>query len=76
MQTMISIPVDTDIAQIYQTTSQEQRQKIQLLLSLFLHEIGTSERVELSNLMDEISDKAEKHGLTSNIIDSILSDGE
>ncbi len=67
----INIQLDEDAAQIYKQASQEKRQKLGLLLSLWLREF---EGLSLSSLMDEISDNAEQRGLTAELLESLLHD--
>ena len=69
----ISIQVDADVAQIYRAASSENKKKIQVLLSIWLREFGHSSK-NLFVLMDEISDKAQERGLTSEILESLLDD--
>jgi len=69
--TNISIPLDPESAQIYRSASAEDKKKLQVLLSLWLREYEKPSR-PLKELMDEISRKAEKRGLTQEILESIL----
>jgi hypothetical protein len=63
MQTFINIPVDDDLATVYEAASTEDRQKIQLFLRLLLHEIADTNPVPLNEIMDSISDNAQARGL-------------
>lgn len=67
----ISIQLDTDAAQIYLESSEQKKEKLSLLISLWLREF---EGISLSTLMDQISDNAQKRGLTDEILDSLLAD--
>lgn len=69
--TSITIPVDSELAQIYDTASEQERRKIQLLVSLSLRDIGSINDVPLATLMDEISDRAQSRGLTPEILESL-----
>ena len=71
--TTIKIPANNNIAKIYTTASKENKQKMQLLMNLILQEFASSPK-SLDMLMDEISDKAHKRGLTPKILESILND--
>jgi hypothetical protein len=70
----INIPVESDLAQVYQTASDEERQKLQVLVSLWLRAIVT--QGSLPGLMDEISDRARARGLTPDLLDSLLDNDE
>lgn len=67
----INIQLDDDAAQIYSATSEENRKKIQLLLSFWLREFDMPS-VSLTQFMDEISEKAEGRGLTPQILSALL----
>jgi hypothetical protein len=69
----ITIPVDTETAQIYNEASEEEQQKIQLLMKVFLKDFILPSR-SLDEIMDEASDEAERNGLTPEILESILND--
>lgn len=65
----INIPVESDLAQVYQTASDEERQKLQVLVSLWLRDMAA--QGSLPALMDEISDRARERGLTPDLLDSL-----
>ena len=67
----INIQLDDDAAQIYTSASVENRKKIQLLLSFWLREFDMPS-VPLADLMDEISKKAQRRGLTPEILETLL----
>ncbi|MBI4674595.1 MAG: hypothetical protein HY741_23365 [Chloroflexi bacterium] len=71
--TMITIPLDKETARIYNSASEEEQRKMQLLMRLFLKDFIISAR-PLDEIMDEASDEAERNGLTPEILDSILND--
>lgn len=68
---VIKIPVDNETAKIYEQAPQADKKKMQILLSLWLHEFEKPS-ISLDELMDDISRKAQSRGLTSDILDSIL----
>ena len=70
----ITIRVNADVAQIYETASAEKKEKLNTLLSIKLSEATQAQR-PLEEIMDEMSNRAQKKGLTPEILDSIL-DGE
>lgn len=69
--TNITIPLDSETAQIYKSASAEDQKKLRLLLSLWLREFAVSPR-PLKEVMDEISGKARARGLTPEILESLL----
>lgn len=72
MQTVeITIRVDPGAALAYREASDEVRRKLDLLLNLQLQNAFRSEG-SLSDLMREISRKAQERGLTPEILESIL----
>jgi hypothetical protein len=71
--TTISIPLDKETARIYNSASEEEQRKIQLLMRLFLKDFIRPAR-PVGEIMDEASDEAERNGLTPEILASILND--
>jgi hypothetical protein len=69
----INIRLDEDAARIYQNASVEERKKLSLLFSLWLREFETTS-LSLSEMMDVISDNAQRRGLTPEILESLLND--
>ena len=67
----ITIRVDPKAAQAYRSASESERRKLDVLLSLRLHEALTPEG-SLKDLMRDISRKAQERGLTPEILESIL----
>lgn len=74
-RTTIQIPLEADIATLYNTASAEDQQKMQAIISLWLREMTTSGK-SLSDIMDKLSDSAAARGLTPDILESLLNDGE
>jgi hypothetical protein len=70
-----SIQVEPDIADAYNSAPQEDQKKIQLLMGLWLRELSTQPNMNLSEVMDMISDRAQARGLTPEILESILNEG-
>ena len=67
----ITVRVNAEAARIFETGSEEEKRKIEALLSLKLSQ-ATREKRTLEEVMSEISYKAQKRGLTPEILDSIL----
>lgn len=67
----ITIRVNAEVARIFEAASEEQRRKLEALLSLKLSDATRSKR-PLEELMREISRSAQAKGLTPEILNSIL----
>jgi hypothetical protein len=68
----ISIQVDEDIAREYNKIASEQRKRIDsLFIQLVQQEL---KKISLMQIMDDISNEAERNGLTPEILESILAD--
>lgn len=70
----ISLEVDADTAQAFAAASDEERRKLQLLLNLRLRELTARPARPLKEIMDEIGQHAKAHGLTLEILESLLRD--
>ena len=70
MQT-IAIKVTPEAAKAFQSATDEDRRKLELLLSLRLLEVAHS-RQPLETIMREISQSAQRRGLTEKILEDIL----
>jgi hypothetical protein len=69
----IRVHVNAEAARIFEAASEEQRHKLEALLSLRLSDITRSKKT-LEEVMSEISRNAQARGLTPEILDSILSE--
>lgn len=67
----IKIRVDAKAAEAYATASPEEREKIDLLLSLRLSQV-TGPVAPLEQVMREISEAAQERGLTEEKLDELL----
>jgi hypothetical protein len=67
----ITIHVDPAAAQAFNAASDEERRKLEALLSLRLIEVARSKE-PIIRIMDEISRKAQERGLTPEVLQSIL----
>ena len=70
----ISLEVDANTARAFAAASAEDRRKLQLLLGLRLRELTARPARPLKEVMDEIGRYAEAHGLTPEILESLLRD--
>ena len=69
--TTITLQVDADLAQAYQSAPADDQSKLRLLLNLWLRELF-ARSTSLTALMDEMSDKAEARGLTAEKLEEML----
>jgi hypothetical protein len=67
----ITIRVDPKAAQAYRAATESERLKLDVLLSLRLHDAMTPDG-SLKDLMRDISRKAQERGLTPEVLESIL----
>jgi len=72
MTQAITIPVDSEIQQAFEQASEEERQELRVLVSLFLKE-GWAKK-NIVEVMQEIGSRAHERGLTPEILDEILQD--
>lgn len=68
----ITIPLDPQTAQVYDSAAPEQKRKIQALLSLWLRELASADYASLQQVLDDLGRKASERGLTPEILDSLL----
>ena len=73
MDDRITVSVDADVADAYRAVSDEDRRKLDLLVNLRLREVTHSERT-LRDIMRDISDSAQRRGLTPELLQSILNE--
>jgi len=69
----IEIELDERTADVYTNASQDAREKLRVLLSIWLQEFE-DETSDLGQLMDEISENAVSRGLTPEILEFLLLD--
>jgi hypothetical protein len=67
----ITIHVDPEAAKVFKAASDEDRRKLEALLSLRLIEVVASKE-SLQDVMDEMSEKAQERGLTPQILQALL----
>lgn len=73
MTQTISLPVNADIQNLFEKATESERQALGEIVSVFLKE-GWAEK-NLIEVMREIGDRAEKRGLTPEILEEILNEG-
>lgn len=69
----IRIRVSAEAAERFEAASEDDRRKIEALLSLQLGDLTQPQR-SLEEIMNSMSNYAQSQGLTSEILESILSD--
>ena len=73
MAEQITVSVDSDVADVYRSASDEERRKLDLLINFRLRDATKSEK-SLPEIMSDISRNAQRRGLTPEILQSILDD--
>ena len=68
----ITIPLDPEAARAYEAAPEEQKRKLQTLLSLWLRELVIADPASLHDIMDEVSRKARARGLTAATLEALL----
>ena len=68
----ITLEIDSEAAQAFKSISHEEREKLQVLLGIWLKEYARADAASLRETMDEIGRKAQGRGLTPEILESIL----
>jgi hypothetical protein len=68
----ITIPLDPETAQAYNSAAPEEKRKMQALVSLWLRELAVDECPPLQQILDEVGTKARARGLTAEVLDSLL----
>ncbi len=68
----ITIQVDEDIKVAFEGATSETQKKLSYIVQLFLR--GNLQNKSLTEVMAEISDKAQQRGLTPEILQEILAD--
>ncbi len=68
----ITLEIDSEAARALNSVSAEGREKLQVLLGIWLKEYVKADNASLRQTMNEISQKAQNRGLTPEILESIL----
>lgn len=69
---IITLRIDPEAARIFESAPAEEREKLQILLGIWLKELGKLNSGSLKETMDQIGDKAKARGLTPEDLDAIL----
>ena len=70
----IIIQLDSEAARVFKAARPEEQKKMEVLLSLWLKEIATTENMSLKEVIDDIGRTAQERGLTPEILESILNE--
>jgi hypothetical protein len=68
----ITLHVDPESAKAFESASEEERNKIEAVLGLHLRQLLVPTGITLREAMDQLGREAEEHGLTPEILESIL----
>jgi hypothetical protein len=69
---VITLEVDSEAARAFKSASAEEREKLQVLLGIWLKEYAKAAPLSLKEAMDEGGRNAQGRGLTPEILESIL----
>jgi len=72
--TKILIEVSPEAAELYQSASSEEKERVRILIDLLMRKPDEDDSDFLGKLMDEISDEAEARGLKPEILESLLNE--
>ncbi len=70
----ITLQVESDAARFYNDAPQTDKQKLQTLFGSWLKQYAEADAETLKRTMDEISRNAQDKGLTTEILESLLTD--
>jgi hypothetical protein len=70
--TRITIPLDPETAKAYRGAHPSEKKKMQALVRLWLRDLAAAKPATLNHLLDEVSEKATRRGLTSKVLDGLL----
>lgn len=73
MTDQITVSVDSDVAELYRSSSSEERRKLDLLVSLRLRDAAESGR-SLEDIVREVSRNARRRGLNEEMLKSLLAE--
>lgn len=68
----VTLEVASEVVRIFESTSGGEREKLRVLLGVWLKEFVKSDPASLKQTTDELSERARRRGLTPEVLDSIL----
>ena len=69
---VITLEIDSEATQAFKSASPEARERVKVLLGLWLKKYAEADAFSLKEMLDELSQKAASSGLTPEILESIL----
>ena len=70
----ITIKVSPEVAVAYQNATEQEKNRLQAIVTIFLDQDTSNNNDLLGVIMDQISDRAQERGLTPEILESILNE--
>lgn len=70
----ITLEIDSEAARLFNSASAEEREKLKVLLGVWLKEYARADAPSLRETMDELSRSAQDRGLTPEILESALNE--
>jgi hypothetical protein len=68
----IKIKVSSEVAVAYENATEQEKNRLQAIVTIFLDRDTSNNNDLLGGIMDRISDRAQERGLTPEILESIL----
>jgi hypothetical protein len=68
----ITLEIDSEAARLFESASAEEREKLKVLLGVWLKEYARADAAPLRETMDELSSSVQDKGLTAEILESVL----
>lgn len=68
----ITLKIGPEAARAFKAISSNDREKLEALMTVLLHQYANANSSSLKKVMDEIGEKAQRRGLTADILESIL----
>jgi hypothetical protein len=72
----ITLEVESDAARLFNEATPSDKEKLQVLFGRWLRRYATSDVDSLKRTMDEIQRNAKARGMTPEILESILNNGQ
>jgi hypothetical protein len=70
----ITLELDSEAARVFKSASTEEREKLKLLLGVWLKEYARADAPSLKEAMDDLGRSAQSRGLTPEALESIIGD--
>ena len=76
MSASIRVPLPESLAQVYERASEADKRKVQWLTELVLRDLFSNQSASLDSVVREVSQNAAQRGLTSEILQDLITDDE